>query len=139
MKLVIELEGEPVPKGRPRFAKGHVYTPARTAAYERSLAWAYKAAMGSQKPLGGPLRFTVTAFIGIPTSWRMTKHSDALAGVIRPTGKPDADNFLKVAADAGNGTLYIDDSQIVTATVSKLYAATPALRVEVEPIENKPS
>ncbi len=134
MKLVIELPGEPVPKGRPRFGKGHAYTPARTASYERSLAWAYKAAMGSRKPLEGPLCFTVTAFMGIPKSWRMTKHLDALAGVIRPVVKPDGSNILKTAEDAGNDILYVDDSQIVTATVSKLYAATPALRVEVETI-----
>ncbi len=134
MKLVIELPGEPVPKGRPRFAKGHVYTPARTAAYERALGWAAKAVMGNRKPLEGPLRLSVTAFMGIPQSWPMTRHLDALAGLIRPVGKPDWDNFGKVASDAIQGIAYLDDSQIVTGTVSKLYAATPALRVEVEPI-----
>ncbi len=134
MKLVIELPGEPVPKARARFGKGHAYTPARTASYERSLAWAYKAAMGSRKPLEGPLRVAVTAFMGIPKSWSRADRMQALAGVIRPTGKPDGSNILKSAEDSGNGILYVDDSQIVTATVSKLYAATPALRVEVEPI-----
>jgi Holliday junction resolvase RusA-like endonuclease len=132
MKLVIELPGEPRGKGRPRFAKGHVYTPATTASYERALAWAAKIAMGGRKPFTGPLKVSVTAFMGIPPSWKMTRHLDALAGVIRPTGKPDADNVLKIATDSCNKILYLDDSQIVTATVSKLYAATPALRVEVE-------
>ncbi len=134
MKLVIELPGEPRGKGRPRFGRGRVYTPATTASYERSLAWAAKAVMGSRKPLEGPLRLTVTAFMGIPKSWSRTDRLMALSGMIRPTGKPDADNFLKIAADSCNAILYVDDSQIVTATVSKLYAATPALRVEVEPI-----
>ncbi len=135
MKLVIELPGEPRGKGRPRFGKGHVYTPASTASYERSLAWAAKIAMKGKQPLEGPLRVTVTAFMGIPESWRMAKHLDALAGVIRPTSKPDGSNILKIAEDACNGILYIDDSQIVTAIVSKVYAATPALRVEVEPLD----
>jgi Holliday junction resolvase RusA-like endonuclease len=136
-KIVIELPGEPRGKGRPRFAKGHAYTPATTASYERDLAWAAKIAMRGRKPLMGSLRVTVTAFMSIPSSWFAASRRDALAGVIRPTGKPDWDNVGKIAADALNGIAYIDDSQIVTATVSKVYAATPALRVEVEPLFDK--
>lgn len=34
--------GEPVPKGRPRMGKGHVYTPVKTALYEDLIAWMSK-------------------------------------------------------------------------------------------------
>lgn len=137
-KIVIELPGEPCGKERPRLGKhGNVYTPSKTAAYERSLGWAAKIAMKGQKPLLGPLMVTVTAFMGIPPSWPHSARMTALGGLIRPTRKPDWDNVGKIAADALNGIAYVDDSQIVTATVSKVYAATPALRIEIEPVAEK--
>ena len=43
-------------------------------------------------------------------------------GDILPTKKPDADNILKIIADALNGIAYADDKQVVTAEVQKLYA-----------------
>ncbi|MEW8997914.1 MAG: RusA family crossover junction endodeoxyribonuclease [Thermoanaerobacter sp.] len=34
MRYKIVVPGRPVPKGRPRFAKGHAYTPEKTRMYE---------------------------------------------------------------------------------------------------------
>lgn len=46
MLLVLSMDypGEPVPKGRPRFGPGRVYTPSRTRQAEEALGWALKAA-----------------------------------------------------------------------------------------------
>jgi Holliday junction resolvase RusA-like endonuclease len=142
--IVVELPGDPVPKGRPRFRavtphSGRsfvsVYTPAKTKAFERALATMGRLAMRSKPPLDGPLQVTVTAFLSIPTSWSNKKRDAALAGIVRHVGRPDADNFQKSAWDALNSIVWRDDSQIVDARVIKLYAETPALRVEVQPLE----
>ena len=46
-KVEIELSGQPVGKGRPRFTKtGHAYTPEKTKEYERRL---HAAAWGQTK------------------------------------------------------------------------------------------
>ncbi len=131
-KITIELSGTPVPKGRPRFARGHVYTPAATASYERSLSWAAKIAMGSRKPLEGPLRITVTAFVAIPKSFSRADRLAALAGKLWP--RPDADNFLKTGLDACNGIVYEDDAQAVEVIGRKAFAIEPMMRVEIEPL-----
>jgi Holliday junction resolvase RusA-like endonuclease len=39
------------------------------------------------------------------------------------TGRPDVDNLLKAALDAGNGVLWMDDSQVSEAVVRKVVGA----------------
>ena len=43
------------------------------------------------------------------------------------------DNILKAAADACNGIVWKDDSQIVTATIEKRYSTTPGLILVAKP------
>lgn len=142
--IVVEIPGEPVPKDRPRFRAVtardgrsfvNVYTDAKTRAFEKALALTAKVAMRGKQPLQGPLMAAVTAFMGVPVSWSAKKRDSALAGVIRPTGRPDWDNVAKSGLDALNGIVFLDDSQIVKAAVEKLYSETPMLRIEVHPLE----
>lgn len=141
--ITVELPGEPKGKGRPRSRVAWtrddkpfvaVYTPAETRKYEMALAWAAKAAMRGKPPLEGPLKISVEAYFGVPVSWSQKKRDSALTGVIRPTGSPDIDNILKVI-DGLNGIAWRDDSQIIEAHVSKLYAEQPRLKVEITEAE----
>ena len=118
------------PKNGAPFAS--FYMDAETRAFETALKWRAKAAMKSLRPFEGPLSVRVTALMGVPKSWSNKKRDAALAGTIRPTGKPDWDNFAKML-DAFNEIVWIDDAQIVEGSVSKVYSETPALRVEVGP------
>lgn len=138
--IVVEIDGEPQGKGRPRFRAVETksgakfvsaYTPAKTRAFESAIAWAAKGAMRGKKPLDGPLAVTVTAFMGVPKSWTLKKRDAALAGTIFHTGRPDCDNIAKGAADAMNTIVFADDSQIVKITVAKVYSKRPRLRIEV--------
>src|SRR5262249_42283631 len=96
----IELTGQPIGKGRPRFTRTKsgrplVYTPAETRSYERDLAWAAKLAMGTREPTTQPTAITVEAGTWkSPADWSRAKREAALAGTLLPTGKPDADNLL---------------------------------------------
>jgi Holliday junction resolvase RusA-like endonuclease len=142
--IAFELEGEPIGWQRtgirvitPRHGKPFpsIYTPAATRAYEKALAMTAKVAMRGRKPLDGPLRLVVTAFMPIPRSWSAKKRDAALAGTIRPTVKPDWDNTGKGASDALKGIVWADDTQVVDGRVIKLYDERPRLRVEITPIE----
>lgn len=142
--IIVELPGEPVAKGRPRFRAVtardgrsfvNAYTPAKTRAYERALAMTAKAVMRSRQPLEGPLQVTVTASLGVPPSWPTKKRDAALSGVLRPISRPDGDNYQKLAWDALNSLIWVDDSQIVDAQVVKFYSETPSLRIEVKSLE----
>ena len=62
----------------------------------------------------------MTALMGVPKSWSNKKRDAALAGTIRPTGKPDWDNFAKML-DAFNEIVWIDDAQIVEGSIEGLF------------------
>jgi Holliday junction resolvase RusA-like endonuclease len=130
--IVIELEGVPIGKGRPRFGRGRTYTPAKTRSFETALGFAARRVMGARLPLSGPLDVSVTAFFPVPASWSAKQRERALGGLIRPTAKPDNDNILKTI-DALNKVVFGDDAQAVDTHVRKFYAAHPLLRIEVRP------
>jgi Holliday junction resolvase RusA-like endonuclease len=51
--------------------------------------------------------------------------------MLLPAGKLDADNLLKIAADALRGIVLADDASGVDARVIKSYSDDPRLRIEV--------
>ena len=129
------VPGEPVGKGRTRVTMrgghAHGYTPAKTAAYERSVAGVYKSSYPGAKPLDGPLELKIDAYMPIPKSWSRDEKAKALAEIKLPETKPDVDNIGKVVSDALNGVAYWDDKQITSMTVRKRYGALPRVEVEI--------
>src|SRR5262249_30679749 len=100
------------------------------------LAWAAKLAMGSRQPTRLPVAIDVSAYLEIPGSWSRAKREAALAGTLLPTGKPDADNLLKIAADALRGIVLGAAASVVDAAVSKRYSDDPRLRIEVRELSS---
>lgn len=133
----IVLPGEPIGKGRPRFvrATGVAYTPAPTRRYEDQLRAVAGLAMRGRDMLTGALEVDVLVFISVPQSWPAKKRQSAANGLIRPTSRPDADNYLKIACDSLNGIVYRDDSQITDVQIRKRYAFQPSLQIFVRQIE----
>jgi Holliday junction resolvase RusA-like endonuclease len=127
------IPGKAVGKGRPRFAgAGRApYTPGATVNAE---AWV-RACMHEQigRPcLAGPLTLAVEVVRAVPPSWPRWRRAAALAGALHPTGKPDADNILKLLGDAGNGLLWVDDAQLVHVSLAKRYGAEPCTHLAVQ-------
>ena len=133
--IIIRLAGEPKGKARPRFsrASGRAFTPAHTAKYEAALRVAAQDAMGERPPLTEALAVIVTAAMPIAASWSKVKQQRARDGLIRPTNRPDADNYAK-SLDGLNEVVFRDDAQIVELTVRKIFSDKPELRIEVAPI-----
>lgn len=114
---------------------GHarVYTPERTLTYEARLAHAAQIVMDGRPLMVGPLQVFVEARIPIPESKPKRWKEAARAGQIRPTKKPDADNFAKVV-DGLNLIVWADDAQIVDLRAVKFYSDKPEMRITVAPI-----
>ena len=131
----IELAGLPVGKGRPRFvrATGHAFTPAKTRNYESDLRYAAQEAMAGRPPIAEAVSVSVLACFPIPQSWSKKKQLSALNGGIHPTNRPDCDNLLKVL-DALNQIVFVDDKQIVSASIRKEYSDRPRLEMTVSPL-----
>jgi Holliday junction resolvase RusA-like endonuclease len=128
--------GEPVGKGRPRFARRgtfvSTYTPQKTKTYEDEIRMMATAAMGASEPLDTPVTVAIYIRVGIPASYSKQKRKDALSGVLKPTKKPDLDNVAKCHLDAIQGIIIFDDKLVVNLHVTKVYAETPAVEVMVK-------
>ena len=72
------VEGEPQGKARPRFSRksGTVYTPAKTAKYEKEIRQAFLDAGGKMIPAGSYVAVTVDAYFEIPKSYTKRKRLD---------------------------------------------------------------
>jgi Holliday junction resolvase RusA-like endonuclease len=133
--VTIVIGGPPTAKGRPRMTRrGFAYTPAKTRKYEAHGRLAAQQAMNGQPPIAVPVRAEVTIELPVPASWSGKRREAALRGEIRPTSRPDADNYVKAALDAVNAIVVADDSLVVDLVVTKKYAAVPALTVTVTPL-----
>ena len=131
--IVITVPGQIRGKGRPRFvrATGRTYTPEATRSYEAVLKFAAVEAMAGRAPIEGPVRLLMVATFDVPTSWSKKKRIAALAGDIKPTKKPDADNVIKLT-DALNQVVWRDDAQVVECRLIKRYGNQAMLQVQVE-------
>jgi|TARA_R110001583_G_C5413512_1_gene387052 Holliday junction resolvase RusA-like endonuclease len=131
--MFLTVIGEPVSKGRPRFGRGKTYTPAKTIAAETFIQLC-ATQKGVPKMMNGPLRLTVTFSMGIPKSWSAKKKEEAELGNIRPTGKPDLDNLIKLVGDSlEKAGVYRNDSQIVEVKAVKKYGK-PQTIIHIEEV-----
>lgn len=133
---VIVIPGEPKGKARARVTRqGHAYTPAATKSAE---AWVRQCIMEQARwpRIEGPLRVEITAVQPIPYSWSRKKRAAAEAGELLPTGRPDWDNVAKLVCDAANHLLWVDDAQIVQASIAKVYGRDPQVILRVARLRN---
>lgn len=128
--VAFEIDGDPVPKGRPRAARiGNsirMYTDRKTQAWETIVArftgWAMS---GLPTPLIGPLTLDATFFLPRPKT---------VKDEYPVTNRADVDNLLKALLDGMQAAgLFRDDKQFVDVVARKRYADLrhPGVVVEV--------
>ena len=108
---------EPKVKERPRFSRGHTYTPAKTKKFEeeiRGIARNYilHRYSGSPWPLKQPLIAEITFYFKRPKKPKFDV----------PATKSDLDNFCKSLLDALNKLVIQDDALIVKMIAEKKYS-----------------
>ena len=135
-QVIFQVEGTPVPKGRPRFARRgkfvSTYSPKTTVDYESKVSDAAKLAMGSQKPLEGPIVACIYITLPIPASYSKKRLNACLSGEERPTKRSDIDNFCKAIFDGMNGIVFEDDSQVVSLHARKVWGMVGLVEVMVQ-------
>lgn len=108
MTLLIDssIPGEPQGKGRPRVTKtGHVYTPARTRKAEDVMATEMLAARQAKAD--------PAADVAIHLHFH-----------VRTLRRMDIDNFIKLALDAANAVLWVDDVQVAALAATIVRGST---------------
>lgn len=132
------VEGDPQGKARPRFSRrtGTVYTPSKTAKYEKEIRQAFLAAGGKMIPDGSYAVVIIDAYFEIPKSYVKGKRLACEHNINRPDKKPDIDNILKVVLDALNKVAYEDDKQVVEVRCRKWYSRSSGF-LKVQILEDK--
>lgn len=127
--------GEPVPQGRPRLTTvcGHptAYDPAKSRSFKQYVRLEATRQMEGKDILTEALVVSVRVFRSIPKSFSKRKATLAGAHQLRPTVKPDLDNYIKSVVDGLTGVVWHDDNLIVSyERTGKFYTAGKP-RVEV--------
>ena len=136
------VQGTPVAKGRPRFAKignfVRTYTPKVTVSYENLVKLSFMQACGTDfTPYDCALIVRIEAFFARTKGHFGTGRNEGVLKKSAPehmTKKPDIDNCAKSIIDALNGAAFTDDKLIATLSVSKSYSSRPRCEVEVYPL-----
>jgi Holliday junction resolvase RusA-like endonuclease len=130
------VEGTPVPKGRPRFARRgkfvSTYSPKTTVDYESKVSESAKLAMGASEPLETPLAAYIYITLPVPASYSKKRTQACLSGQERPTKKSDIDNYCKAIFDGMNGIVFVDDSLIVSLHATKVYGTVGMVEVMIK-------
>jgi Holliday junction resolvase RusA-like endonuclease len=129
------VEGNPIGKGRPKFARRgnfvSTYTPTKTRDYETVIKEAAQKAMGSNELLETPVTVAIYITVPVPQSYSKKRIEACLNGSEKPTKKPDIDNVAKCFLDAMNDVIYKDDTQVLTLHVTKVYGTVGMVEVMV--------
>lgn len=137
MLLSFIIEGRVKAKQSFKYTRdGRKYTPRDVKEYANYIKLCFMQKFPNFKPLETPLSVEIKTFFTPPKSWSNTKKDMALAGLIKPTIKPDCDNVSKNLCDSLNGLAYIDDKQIIELKVSKSYAESEFVIVKIETLTN---
>jgi Holliday junction resolvase RusA-like endonuclease len=138
--VTITIGGPPTAKGRPRMTRrGSAFTPAKTRKFEAHGRLAAQMAMDGRPPIALPVRAEITVDLPVPASWSGKRRDAALRGDIRPTSRPDTDNYVKAALDAINAIAVADDSLVVELAAEKRYAPVPRLTITITPLPAVPA
>lgn len=151
--LKFVVPGDPQGKARPRFARAsrgvRTYTPTTTQRYEALVRYCAVSARRRKKvkPISADMSLSIKAYFKVPQSYSNKRRHNCLAGVERPSKKPDSDNIAKIVLDGLNPKmklnrtvhksvcvqegLYRDDKQVVCLHVEKWYAEEPRVEITV--------
>jgi len=135
--ITLTVPGEPMGKGRPRWAKWGIYTPKKTVNYETQIRERFSAEYPGFEPLTSAIRLELSAYLGIPCSESKRKQALMEAGAIRPKKRPDLDNIEKVVLDALQSIAFRNDSQVCAVDKMKWYSRTPRLEIRILEIKEE--
>jgi Holliday junction resolvase RusA-like endonuclease len=130
MVIAFVVRDKPIPLPRPRVTMvrgfAHAYLPATAVHSQALISAAAVVALGGREPFSGPVAVRIDVILPVPKSL-----PKKYWGNIRPSRRPDADNFVKQALD-GCHRLWRDDAQVVDLEAHKWYAWEGEPRWEIE-------
>jgi len=115
MKLIFNVDGNPVPKQSYRHSKNGGYTPARVKAWQETVAWKARSAVACANApmIDGPCNVSLV--------FRLNHKR-----------RVDLDNLSKAVLDGCNGIIWTDDKWVTELHLRKRQDDNPGVSVWVE-------
>ncbi|MCL4440444.1 MAG: RusA family crossover junction endodeoxyribonuclease [Firmicutes bacterium] len=138
--IAFTVYGEPVAQGRPRastfggFVK--MYDPKKSRDFKDYVKLA-ASQYAPAKLIEGPVVLQLSIYRPIPKSFSKKKAALAEDGQLRPTSKPDVDNYVKGIKDALKGVIWKDDSQVVDLVAGKYYGERPRVEIIIREVSQQ--
>lgn len=120
----LEINIRPIPKQRPRLSKFAVYTPKKTADYEKLIAYEWKRRY-KDLILKKAVKLDLLFCFKKAKSCKKDYH----------TQRPDLDNLEKAILDGLNKTAFVDDCQVVEMKSQKVFSDVDKIVITVTEIE----
>lgn len=116
----IEINTRPIPKQRPRLSKFAVYTPKKTADYEKLIAFEWKRRY-KDLVLKNAVKLDLLFCFKKAKSCKKDYH----------TQRPDIDNLEKAILDGLNKIAFVDDCQVVEMNSKKVFSDVDKIVITV--------
>nr|DAF52622.1 MAG TPA: Endodeoxyribonuclease RusA [Siphoviridae sp. ctnR613] len=120
----LEINARPIPKARPRLSKFAVYTPKKTADYEKLIAYEWKRRY-KNLILKNAVKLDLLFCFKKAKSCKKDYH----------TQRPDIDNLEKAILDGLNKTAFVDDCQVVEMKSQKVFSDVDKIVITVTEME----
>ena len=126
------IPGKPIAFARAGSKGARRFTPGPQASYKLAVGHIARAAMSKAgyKPFEGPLELTYRATFDWPETWSQRRKDK----IRWKSSKPDVDNAAKLAADALNQIVYLDDAQIASLRAQKVYGLPEGVTITIAPL-----
>lgn len=120
-KFIFDIQ--PVPASRPRVTRWSTYYPKRYTEFREAMEPIVEKI--KINPTDSLLRVKIDFHVGMPKSWSKKKRN-RLDGKYC-TNNADLDNYEKAILDSLEGTLFVNDNQIVDMHARKFYSSDPRI------------
>ncbi|WP_137598205.1 RusA family crossover junction endodeoxyribonuclease [Paucilactobacillus kaifaensis] len=140
MAIKLIIPGEPIPQGRPKFARRGSFVTAYDPKKSKDYKQLVKQVVSKQyvgKPLSMALKIDLQVFRPVQKSISHKEREMRLSGLHRPIIKGDIDNYFKAVTDALTGIVWVDDAQIVSTSIDKWYSDDPRVELVITVPESK--
>jgi Holliday junction resolvase RusA-like endonuclease len=125
--FIAEILGPPVPLARPRFSRNGTWDPQKEI--KARFHWEIFRDMGRLDPLRGPLALDVHFHMTLARSCSKKRRRELIG--FPHAQKPDLSNLVKFIEDVMEGTLFLNDSQIVSIKAQKTYSENPKTVIKI--------